>query len=82
MSAAPDTTTATRLTQSQIAQALHKVSDLMASGMPLAAVYVAEHGVTILASELGALRWRERCGDTVAGHPLTVVAVNPIGETR
>lgn len=68
-----------RLGQSDIARALHRVSDLMASGMPVGGVYVADHGVTILASELAAARWRKRCGDRIGNAPLHVQAIVPIG---
>lgn len=73
----------TRLTASQRQQALlavYALEDLL--GVP-EAVYVSEHGVTILANQVTALRWSGRKTIDAGGHdvPLFVSAVTPLRVT-
>lgn len=70
----------TTLTAHQRQAALRRVADLAEIlGMP-EAVYVAEHGVTVLANQVTALRWASRRTIDADGTPvpLTVTMVRPL----
>lgn len=72
----------TNLTAAQRRQALRSVYALAADyGMP-EAVYVAEHGVTIIANPICAARWSQARTQVAAADvmaPLTVQAIEPLG---
>ena len=52
------------------------VADGILAGNPCDSVAVTNAGVFIVAGPFSADRWRTQYGDTIAGFPLTVIAVD------
>jgi hypothetical protein len=72
------------LTVSQRADALATVAHVMRSGLTADAVYIAEHGVTLLCNPISAAKWRATYGDSLpigigASAPLHITAVRAVG---
>ena len=61
------------------ADALRRVATLIEQGFPCEAVYVDEHGITILATSVSAARWASV--GTLAGAPVMVTEGTPLAVT-
>ena len=61
--------------------ALHAAAAAITQGNPAECVYVSDRITVVTSNPVSASRWRESFGGQLAGVPLDVVAVTPVGVT-